>query len=68
MFFFFLTKNPKLIFKTFFFFWGGGRRGRGPRVSDFFFTNNPSLKKIGGRGVAGEGVRLVNLSLLRIQI
>ena len=35
---------------------GGGGRG-GPRVSDFYFTNNPNLKqkKIGGEGDMGTG-------------
>ena len=31
--------------KIFFFFWGGGSSG-GARVSVFFFTKNPNLKKI----------------------
>ena len=35
----------------------GGRRGIGARVSDFFLTKNPNLKKkfLGGGGGGGGG-------------
>ena len=52
--FFSMNQNLKYFF---FFFWGGGGWGAGgARVSVFFFTKDPNLKKKGGGRGAGWGV------------